>query len=230
MSNLPNTTIVKQEELPADPKSIQNQLLFTKISSNDSVLSRSQVPLAGANLPLMFSQAGLQPLLKASTPFEGKIPIDVNYLKNLIAQNEMMSNQINSLLIQRENLFRTLNYYEQKFATKEETKAHAASEQSEEAKKKRFRRSAKDITRMFRCPIVKCSKSYGSEGSLHQHIRLKHPEFDIVSWIQSRITEGGCELSKINSNESRLTADTLIAERSELENKSDISPSKSIKD
>ena len=42
-------------------------------------------------------------------------------------------------------------------------------------KKKRNRRTATEIARHYRCPIEGCAKSYGGEGSLNQHIKLKHP-------------------------------------------------------
>ena len=44
---------------------------------------------------------------------------------------------------------------------------------------KRRRRTAQGIKRRYLCPVQECGKSYGSDGSLNQHIRLKHPlEFD----------------------------------------------------
>ncbi|CAD8152588.1 unnamed protein product [Paramecium octaurelia] len=45
-----------------------------------------------------------------------------------------------------------------------------------EERKKRLRSLASEIQRNFECPLTKCSKKYGSEGSLNQHIKLKHPE------------------------------------------------------
>jgi hypothetical protein len=30
--------------------------------------------------------------------------------------------------------------------------------------------------RHYRCPLSNCFKAYGSEGSLSQHIKLKHPD------------------------------------------------------
>lgn len=41
-------------------------------------------------------------------------------------------------------------------------------------KRKRMRRTAVEIARHYICTIDKCNKSYGSEGSLNQHIKLKH--------------------------------------------------------
>eukprot|EP00826_Nyctotherus_ovalis_P031779 TRINITY_DN2552_c0_g2_i5.p2 TRINITY_DN2552_c0_g2~~TRINITY_DN2552_c0_g2_i5.p2 ORF type:complete len:169 (-),score=31.65 TRINITY_DN2552_c0_g2_i5:134-640(-) len=42
--------------------------------------------------------------------------------------------------------------------------------------RKRRRRTADKIQRHYRCPVANCNRSYGSEGSLNQHKRLKHPE------------------------------------------------------
>ncbi len=42
--------------------------------------------------------------------------------------------------------------------------------------KKRYRRTANEIERRFRCPVENCMKAYGCEGSLNQHIKIKHPE------------------------------------------------------
>ena len=42
-------------------------------------------------------------------------------------------------------------------------------------KGKRMRRNADEIERYYKCSVKACSKSYGSEGSLNQHYKLKHP-------------------------------------------------------
>jgi hypothetical protein len=41
-------------------------------------------------------------------------------------------------------------------------------------RRKRMRRTAVEIARHYVCNIDKCNKSYGSEGSLNQHIKIKH--------------------------------------------------------
>lgn len=46
--------------------------------------------------------------------------------------------------------------------------------------KKRMRRTANEIDRHFKCPIESCGKTYGSEGSLNQHIKLKHPDHYVL--------------------------------------------------
>ena len=43
--------------------------------------------------------------------------------------------------------------------------------------KKRQRRGAKDIMRLYKCPVDGCSKSYGMEGTLNQHIKIKHNDY-----------------------------------------------------
>jgi len=44
-------------------------------------------------------------------------------------------------------------------------------------RKKRHRRTAGEIERHYVCQIKGCTKSYGSEGSLSQHMKLKHKEY-----------------------------------------------------
>jgi hypothetical protein len=43
-------------------------------------------------------------------------------------------------------------------------------------KKKRNRRTADEIEKAYECSAERCQRSYGSEGSLIQHIKLKHPD------------------------------------------------------
>lgn len=47
---------------------------------------------------------------------------------------------------------------------------------SEENRTKRSRRTAEEIEKKFKCEVTYCERQYGSEGSLQQHIKLKHPE------------------------------------------------------
>ena len=63
-----------------------------------------------------------------------------------------------------------------------------SSTELETEKKSRIRRKASEVERHYRCPQASCQKSYGfnhyfislnyisSEGSLFQHVKLKHPE------------------------------------------------------
>ena len=46
-------------------------------------------------------------------------------------------------------------------------------------KKKRIRRKAKQVDRCYKCKAEDCAKVYGTEGSLKQHIKIKHQEWPI---------------------------------------------------
>lgn len=61
---------------------------------------------------------------------------------------------------------------------------------SEAAKPKRHRRTNEQIQRSFVCQYEKCDKAYASEGSLQQHIRLKH---------ETKSVEGQSDLEKEGS-------------------------------
>lgn len=52
--------------------------------------------------------------------------------------------------------------------------------------RKRHRRGKNEIRRMFECDYPNCKKTYGSEGSLAQHIKLKHEgiEYDTSNEVK----------------------------------------------
>eukprot|EP00331_Platyophrya_macrostoma_P009604 CAMPEP_0176414140 /NCGR_PEP_ID=MMETSP0127-20121128/5095_1 /TAXON_ID=938130 /ORGANISM="Platyophrya macrostoma, Strain WH" /LENGTH=230 /DNA_ID=CAMNT_0017794011 /DNA_START=50 /DNA_END=742 /DNA_ORIENTATION=- len=191
MESIKMLPLMKQEFMQTPNLSLIQQL-------NQSLRLPQQLNLLGTQLPqpafnqqiaMSANQRMLSQLLLQSPIIDGKVPVDPKFLQAVITQNEMMKTQINSLLAQREKLFQSLSLYEQKALSKHGKQMTLGLEKTDSEKKKRFRRSAKNISRMFQCPSEKCGKSYGSEGSLHQHIRLKHPEFDITTWIQSRLTD-----------------------------------------
>lgn len=57
--------------------------------------------------------------------------------------------------------------------TERQSEKNKTEERSSEIKK-RNRRTAGEIARHYICSVSTCAKSYGSEGSLHQHMKLKH--------------------------------------------------------
>lgn len=61
-------------------------------------------------------------------------------------------------------------------------------------KKKRHRRQANEIARHYKCPLKDCPKSYGSEGSLNQHIKLKHAEYYAEMIQQNNANQSIAEL------------------------------------
>mmetsp|Transcript_2450 Transcript_2450/g.2883 ORF Transcript_2450/g.2883 Transcript_2450/m.2883 type:complete len:121 (+) Transcript_2450:86-448(+) len=61
-------------------------------------------------------------------------------------------------------------------------KEFAETNESIMGRKRRHRRPAHEIRRHYRCPASECKKAYGSEGSLSQHLKLKHrPYFEQYS-------------------------------------------------
>eukprot|EP01015_Nassula_variabilis_P030955 TRINITY_DN6894_c0_g2_i1.p1 TRINITY_DN6894_c0_g2~~TRINITY_DN6894_c0_g2_i1.p1 ORF type:complete len:113 (-),score=10.31 TRINITY_DN6894_c0_g2_i1:67-405(-) len=78
-----------------------------------------------------------------------------------------------------------------------------------EDKKKRHRRTASEIERHYICAVETCRKSYGSEGSLIQHTRLKHPDFYSQNYAnltqlarQKSASNGGAQDQQSPSKES----------------------------
>lgn len=53
-------------------------------------------------------------------------------------------------------------------------------ETEEEARGKRARRTAEEIEKRYKCTVDYCERVYGAEGSLQQHIKLKHPELYVA--------------------------------------------------
>eukprot|EP00331_Platyophrya_macrostoma_P023883 CAMPEP_0176440340 /NCGR_PEP_ID=MMETSP0127-20121128/20508_1 /TAXON_ID=938130 /ORGANISM="Platyophrya macrostoma, Strain WH" /LENGTH=162 /DNA_ID=CAMNT_0017824837 /DNA_START=206 /DNA_END=694 /DNA_ORIENTATION=+ len=94
-------------------------------------------------------------------------------IAELMRQNELLQLQVHSLTLEKEKLAEQLEAAQ---GTLKSATSQEAPTEDPNVKKKRFRRVAKDIARDFRCPVSTCGKCYGSEGSLHQHLRLKHPD------------------------------------------------------
>jgi len=56
-----------------------------------------------------------------------------------------------------------------------ENPAALAALASQEEQQRRMRRKASQIKRLFQCPDKTCTKSYGTEGALKMHLKIKHP-------------------------------------------------------
>lgn len=82
----------------------------------------------------------------------------------LFYANVVLSSQMKELLARREQLKEKIEKLEEE------------DEDSANGRNKRHRRPANLINRHFKCEVTVCQKSYGSEGSLNQHMKLKHPE------------------------------------------------------
>ena len=79
------------------------------------------------------------------------------------------------MLNRKKNLAEALTQVENTMK-KHEVDLHMPFEVNDE-KRKRCRRNAQEIARQFKCPVKGCGKSYGMEGTLTQHIKIKHRDF-----------------------------------------------------
>jgi hypothetical protein len=63
-------------------------------------------------------------------------------------------------------------------------------------KRKRHRRTAHEIDRLHVCSV--CGRSYGSEGSLSQHIKLKHSQQSnaLLAALKLKNQQGGSRLTE----------------------------------
>jgi hypothetical protein len=86
----------------------------------------------------------------------------------LFLANIALTNQVKLLLEEKGQLSSRLGKYE-------DDEFNSQSERNAD-KGKRMRRNADEIERYYKCTVKSCAKSYGSEGSLNQHYKLKHPE------------------------------------------------------
>jgi len=55
-------------------------------------------------------------------------------------------------------------------------------------RKKRYRRKASQIDRLYKCQESHCNRSYGTEGALKMHIKIKHPsaKYDTKYQLQAK--------------------------------------------
>ena len=106
------------------------------------------------------------------------------------------------LMSQMRELVNERNELSTKF-TKLEKKGEEIREgdKSEENRTKRFRRTADEIERHYRCPVDTCQRSYGSEGSLNQHLKLKH--YELYEKLNIGRSENGDESHQISESASK---------------------------
>ena len=86
--------------------------------------------------------------------------------------NIILSNQVKMMLSEKNELSGKIKRYESTYRPVDnKTESHWGDNTNN-----RHRRAATEISRHYRCPVQSCTKSYGSEGSLNQHVKLKHPQ------------------------------------------------------
>ena len=84
--------------------------------------------------------------------------------------NRILKIQLNNLQIEKNNLKQLITRLERK---NKKLKANNTENINDlYMNRKRHRRNKNEIIREFKCNL--CEKKYGSEGSLKQHMRIKH--------------------------------------------------------
>jgi len=115
-----------------------------------------------------------------SHPMTNMTPDDPNtnyyqeYCRLFIA-NVVLTTQMKELVAEKNELISRLAKLEKQHDMNIRSPRSSTGD-SNENKKKRERRKACEIDRHYICPVEKCGKSYGSEGSMNQHLKNKHPE------------------------------------------------------
>eukprot|EP01016_Furgasonia_blochmanni_P044553 TRINITY_DN6197_c0_g1_i8.p1 TRINITY_DN6197_c0_g1~~TRINITY_DN6197_c0_g1_i8.p1 ORF type:complete len:229 (-),score=36.29 TRINITY_DN6197_c0_g1_i8:190-876(-) len=148
---------------------------------------------------------------KAAPQDEHNLNYYQEYCKLFIA-NVVLTSQIKELLSEKNELLNKLTRLEVQSST-DMNMGNGGYDTPSDSKKKRFRRTAAEIDRHYRCPIEKCMKSYGSEGSLNQHIKLKHPGY-VCATTTGKSENGGAksgtESSPKNENGNEKSAGNAV--------------------
>lgn len=77
----------------------------------------------------------------------------------LYVYNLLLTQKVEELSVEKDKFQRRLNNLQESYSN---------------GKKKRYRRTADKIERHYSCPM--CNKAYGSEASVNNHVKLKHPQ------------------------------------------------------
>ena len=100
----------------------------------------------------------------------------INYYElywEMYLRNEAVMQQICNESSERDSLLKQILMIEE-FYDDTENLERSSRERYISGRKKHHRRCANEIKRQLQCPYPKCSKLYGSEGSLNLHIKIKH--------------------------------------------------------
>jgi len=168
----------KQDYLD-DNNSALNLLLSSHDGGNDMKYAQNKMLNSQGGMPGLLSQnMGMNDRMDQQSMMMPPDEHNLNYYQEycrLFIANVVLTTQMKDLVAEKNELLTKLAKLEKRSKELNETKA---LDESAEEKKKRFRRTASEIDRHYRCPVETCQKSYGSEGSLNQHVKLKHPTFE----------------------------------------------------
>jgi transcription elongation factor Elf1 len=126
-------------------------------------LTSNSPPNPANSLPYMLIPVQTRVEASSLPPHDENVDYYEEYSK-LYMQAVSLTTQVQSLMSEKAELNTRLS------SIVKDTKASRESILSN----KRLRRKAAQIERHFKCSY--CSKSYGAEGSLNQHVRLKHTQ------------------------------------------------------
>ena len=182
------------------------QFFANRIRNSNDLQAAARPNFGGYQDPMSVPRINISPIAQtASNISKQATPIHNVALLNLLVENNLLKSQLQSLAPVKRELSKSEESVQERNAdAKEENSTPSqtaaatpvGNTQQKGSKKKRYRRLAKQIERINCCPEASCGKAYGSEGSLHQHIRLKHPEFDILTWIRDKIKYGDAMRAK----------------------------------
>lgn len=103
-------------------------------------------------------------------------------LKKLVETRHALHQQIRDLQAQKESLYEIVLQLEvsgglckERLLESPGQEREKSKENEENGKSKRMRRTNSMIEKKHVCPAERCGRNYGSEGSLQQHLKLKHP-------------------------------------------------------
>lgn len=108
-------------------------------------------------------------ILDSIPPFDP----NTNYYKlywQTFLQNNGLNEQYMRLSEDRNDLLEQIIKFKE-FYDQNDTKFY---EERANGRKKHNRRTAGEIPRSYVCPYLTCEKTYGSEGSLNLHVKIKH--------------------------------------------------------
>ena len=91
---------------------------------------------------------------------------------NIFVANVILLEKVKETIDQKENLI-----FKLKRLQSSAEQVLSSLSQKNMNRKRRYRRKADEIVRAYKCPIPGCNKSYGTEGSLQQHLKQKHRKY-----------------------------------------------------
>jgi cell division protein FtsB len=188
---------INQQQQQQQEEEQQHYNNYNNYYTQDPYAKSMAMQAAAQNSQMM---AGMQ--MPQPTQMQQGHPDDPNtnyyqeYCRLFIA-NVVLTTQMKELVAEKNELIARLAKLEKQHDMNVRSPRSSTGDSSE-AKKKRERRKACEIDRHYLCPVEKCGKSYGSEGSMNQHLKNKHPELaNDAEWRSHHLKkEGGLSPKK----------------------------------